>query len=209
VRARTDVELVVLGRSVFAEISGALTPLKESLAKAMQRRRNVWTNLEFLKDTLEAIPLDVVIDALPGVPLFPESTVPEAIERINKHKLDFCSVINHDRALVGIVTRSDLLRAIEVAASVPQERRLDIPVQDIMVSDPVAITMADSTLLAFATMRERSMKRLPVLENREHNIVRGYIRIENIMDEVVQRLTGTRREKVVSNSAPTREINMP
>jgi NADH dehydrogenase len=206
VRARTDLELVVLGRSVFAEISGALAPLKESLAKAMQRRRNVWANLEYLKEILESIPLEIVIDALPGAPLLAESTVHEAIERINKHKLDFCTVVSRDQSLIGIVTRSDLLRAIEVAASVPQEKRLEIPVSQIMVSDPVALSLEDSTLLAFATMRERGMKRLPVLQDRTRRIVRGYIRIEKIMDEVVQRLTGIQRQEMETSSAPTREM---
>ncbi|MFX9634842.1 hypothetical protein ABNJ30_20035, partial [Acinetobacter baumannii] len=89
--------MVVLGKSVFADISGAPTPLKESIASAMKRRRNVWTNLESNKEILESIPLASVIDPLPGAPLLPEFTVYEAVERINKHRLDFCAVVNKEQ----------------------------------------------------------------------------------------------------------------
>lgn len=209
VRARTDVELVVLGRTVFSNISSALSPLKESLALAMKRRRNVWTNLEDIKVILAKIPLTSVTDALPGAPLLSHSTVEEAIERINKHKLDFCSVVDHGQVLIGIVTRSDLLRAVELAASMPHEQKLEIAVKEIMEPDPIAVTVSDTTLLAFATMRERGLKRLPVVESHEHRVVHGYIRIENIMDQTVQLLTGKQRPKLRSAVGQTMEINMP
>lgn len=209
VRARTDVDLIVMGKSVFSEISSALTPLKESLAKAITRRKNMWTNLEDIRAIIENIPLRSLMEALPGAPLHEDNTAQEAIERINKHKLDFCCVINKEGTLVGIVTRSDLLRAIDVAASVPKEHRLQTAVKDIMVPDPVAISLDESTLLAFVTMRERGMKRLPIVESSNHRAVRGYLRIENIMDKIVQQLTGIEREKVTSQAAATREINIP
>ncbi len=209
VRARTNVELVVLGRSVFTELSSALTPLKESLATAMKRRSGTWTNLEDLRAILESIPLSAVMNALPGAPLYLDSTADEAIERINKHELDFCSVINHEKVLVGIITRSDLLRAIELSATVPKERRQYLLVKDIMVPDPLAITLDESTLLAFATMRERGMKRLPIVESSKHRVLHGYLRIENIMDQVVQRMSNIEREKVSSTSALTKELDRP
>lgn len=223
VRARTNTELVVLGKNVFSQISGALTPFKESLALAMKRRSRPWKNLEYLKDVLESIPLAAVMNTLPGAPLSKESTAVEAIERINKHVLDFCSVADREGVLIGIVTRSDLLHAIELAASVPRHERPPLLVKDIMVAAPVAISLDDSTLLAFATMRERGMKRLPIVESNEHRVVLGFVRIENIMDQVVQRLSGAQKEPLSSaptstptstptsapTSAPTKEIDRP
>ncbi|HEY9755379.1 MAG TPA: FAD-dependent oxidoreductase [Oculatellaceae cyanobacterium] len=208
VRARTDVELVVMGSSVFAEISGALAPLKESLASAMKRRRNIWTNLDNIRTVLEAIPLSLVTDALPGAPLPPDASVFEAIERMNKHRLDFCVVVDREQNLLGIITRADLLQAIEVASSLSKDQQLDISVKSIMVKDPVAISAGDTTLLAFTTMRERGMTSLLIVEGGSHRRVQGYVRLENVMDEVVQRSTGVVRPKVSSRSALTKEISL-
>jgi len=82
-------------------------------------------------------------------------------------------------------------------------------VKDIMVPDPLAITLDESTLLAFATMRERGMKRSPIVESSKHRVLHGYLRIENIMDQVVQRMSNIEREKVSSTSALTKELDRP
>lgn len=206
VRARTDVEVVVLGRSIFSQISLALSPLRDAVAKAVQRRASP-KSLDEYRHVLGAISLASVTDALPGAPLQPESTVENAIERINKHRLDFCCVVNKAGLLVGIVTRSDLLSAIDVATAIQDKKAAEITVKEIMVKDPVAITLEDTTLLALLTMREHGLKRVPVLESRANRTPKGYVRIENIMDHVVRDLGS---DKLVASNAPmTREIDFP
>lgn len=206
VRARTDVEVVVLGRGVFTQISMALAPLRDAVAKAVQRRGLPAKSLDEYRDVLEAISLASVIDSLPGAPLRPYSSVEEAIERINKHRLDFCCVVDHENILIGIVTRSDLLTAIESATT---SRGKNIPVmtvKEIMVKDPIAVTESDTALLAMLTMREHGLKRLPVIESGEVRIAKGYVRIENIMDRVVR---GIAAEKLVGSAPMTRELDFP
>lgn len=206
VRARTDVEVVVLGRSVFTQISIALSPLRDAVAKAVKRRASP-KSLDEYRHVLGSISLSEVTDALPGAPLQPESTVENAIERINKHRLDFCCVVNKAGLLVGIVTRTDLLSAIEVATALQDRKAADITIKEIMVKDPVAITLEDTTLLALLTMREHGLKRVPVLESRANRTPKGYVRIENIMDHVVRDLGS---DKLVASNAPmTREIDFP
>ncbi len=206
VRARTDVQVVVLGRSVFTQISIALSPLRDAVAKAVKRRASP-KSLDEYRAVLSSIALSEVTDALPGAPLQPESTVENAIERINKHRLDFCCVVNKSGLLVGIVTRTDLLSAIEVATALQGKRAADITIKEIMVKDPVAITLEDTTLLALLTMREHGLKRVPVLESRANRTPKGYVRIENIMDHVVRDLGSG---KLVGSNAPmTREIDFP
>ncbi|MDP3509491.1 MAG: FAD-dependent oxidoreductase [Candidatus Melainabacteria bacterium] len=206
VRARTDVEVVVLGRSVFTQISIALSPLRDAVAKAVKRRASP-KSLDEYRHVLGSIPLSQVTDALPGAPLQPESTLENAIERINKHRLDFCCVVNKAGLLVGIVTRTDLLAAIEVATSLQDKKAADITIKEIMVKDPVAITLEDTTLLALLTMREHCLKRVPVLESRACRTPKGYVRIENIMDHVVRDLGLAK--SLASNAPMTREIDFP
>ncbi|MFA6556274.1 MAG: cyclic nucleotide-binding domain-containing protein, partial [Candidatus Obscuribacterales bacterium] len=206
VRARTDVEVVVLGRSIFTQISVALSPLRDAVAKAVKRRSSP-KSLDEYRHVLGTIALASVTDALPGAPLRPENTVENAIERINKHRLDFCCVVNSAGLLIGIVTRSDLLSAIDVATALQDKKAAEITVQEIMVKDPVSITLEDTTLLALLTMREHGLKRVPVLESRVNRTPKGYVRIENIMDHVVRDLTP---DKLVASNAPlTREIDFP
>jgi len=206
VRARTDVEVVVLGRSIFTQISVALSPLRDAVAKAVKRRSSP-KSLDEYRHVLGTIALASVTDALPGAPLRPENTVENAIERINKHRLDFCCVVNSAGLLIGIVTRSDLLSAIDVATALQDKKAAEITVQEIMVKDPVSITLEDTTLLALLTMREHGLKRVPVLESRINRTPKGYVRIENIMDHVVRDLTP---DKLVASNAPlTREIDFP
>jgi NADH dehydrogenase len=206
VRARTDVEVVVLGRSVFTQISIALSPLRDAVAKAVKRRASP-KSLDEYRHVLGSIALSQVTDALPGAPLQPESTLDNAIERINKHRLDFCCVVNKAGLLVGIVTRTDLLAAIEVATALQDKKAADITIKEIMVKDPVAITLEDTTLLALLTMREHGLKRVPVLESRTNRTPKGYVRIENIMDHVVRDLGSAK--SLASNAPMTREIDFP
>jgi NADH:ubiquinone reductase (H+-translocating) len=45
VRARTPVEVLVMGKNVFTQVSGALGPLRDALAQALNRRAiDVWNN---------------------------------------------------------------------------------------------------------------------------------------------------------------------
>jgi len=209
VRARTEVQLVVLGRNIFTQISAALAPLKDAVASAAKRRStNVWKNLLDARTILEAIPLASLIEPLPGAPLQTDGAVDEAIERMNKHRLDFCCVVDKQLHLTGIVTRSDLLRALEVAAFSEASAGLQITVKEIMVKDPVAICLDDSTGLAMLTMREHGLKRIPVIESCSNRTIRGYVRLEGIMDRVVKALTG-RQELIASSTSLTRELDIP
>jgi len=206
VRARTDVQVVVLGRGVFTQISLALAPLRDAVAKAVKRRGLPAKSLDEYRDVLESITLDSVIDALPGAPLRPHSSVEEAIERINKHRLDFCCVIDDHGLLIGLITRSDLLAAIEASTTSRARHIPAMTVNEIMVRDPIAVSTADSALLAMLTMREHGLKRLPVIESQENRIATGYVRIENIMDRVVR---GIAAEKLVGTAPMTRELDFP
>lgn len=179
VRARTNLEVVVLGRNVFTQISSALTPLRDAVADAVKRRTNVWKHLPIAHEILEAIPLSSIVEALPAEPFTGSDSLQMAVSHINKNKLDFCCVIDEDERLIGILSRSDLFRAIEMAIA---DAKQEITVRDIMVPEPISITANESASLAIATMREHGLKKLPVVESKESQKVIGYVRIENLLD---------------------------
>jgi len=208
VRARTELEVVVLGRSVFTQISAALGPLRDAVAKAVKTRTNIWNSLSDIKAVLDTIPLKLLLEPLSEGTLDGDCSVADAISRINKERLDFCCVVDEKNALVGIVTRSDLLRAIEVVATMPAGTDIQISVKDIMVKDPIAVTINESSALAVLTMREHGFKMLPVLENNETRFVKGYVRIENIMDNIISRMMVYDRKTTIIDSKATQECKL-
>lgn len=188
VRARTEVEVVVLGRSVFTEISASLAPLRDAIAQAVKRRTNIWNKLHQVREILDTLPLKFLLEPLPDDPLHINSRIEHVIDRINHERLDFSCVVDERNCLVGVVTRSDLFRAIEVAAALPEGSELNITAKDIMLKDPITVTIKETAALAMMTMREHGLTTLPVIDNRSNREVKGYIRIENIMDCIVKRL---------------------
>ena len=122
-------------------------------------------------------------------------------------KLDFCCVVDVDGMLCGILTRSDLLRAIELAVKLPKSDYPELKVADIMMRDPIALTGDESTTLAILTMREHGFKRIPIIESSSKKRLVGYIRIENLMDSIHRRLTAKDRITTATAKAATREFN--
>jgi len=188
VRARSDLEVVALGRSVFSQMSTALAPLRDAVASAVKRRSTTWKNLGDFKDIVDNIPLRTLIEPLPAA--FHETdSIALAISRVNEKRLEFCCVLNEREQLCGILTRSDLLRAVEICIRVPVLERASLQVKDIMMTHPIALTANESTTLAILTMREHGLKRLPILESIATKKVSGYIRIENLMETIYRHVS--------------------
>ena len=194
VRARTDCEMMVMGRGIFSEMAGSLTPLADAIAHAMKRRSSLASTLSKAASILDKFKLDVVLEPLPAETLTADDTVKQAIKIINEQRVDFIAIVDEDGRLQGIVTRSDLLRIIDVAHADtlrtntsnnnnnPANSRINMLVRDIMVKDPVALTLNDSITTALVTMRDHNLKRLPVVISAHQRNLAGYVRIENIMD---------------------------
>ncbi|HEY9717062.1 MAG TPA: FAD-dependent oxidoreductase [Trichormus sp.] len=189
VRARTDLEIVALGRSVFSQMSTALAPLRDAVASAVKRRSTTWKNLGEFHSVVDNIPLRALMEPLPAVPFHATDLVSAAISRVNEERLDFCCVMNEQEQLCGILTRSDLLRAVEICVRVPVSERAGLQVKDIMVTHPIALTADESSTLAILTMREHGLKRLPLLENNATKRVCGYVRIENLMETIYKHIS--------------------
>ena len=188
VRARTPVEVIVLGKTVFSQISDSLAPLNDAFAAAVKRRTNVWQQMPVAREILAHEPLSAFIEPLRASPLARDAPLEQLVTLFDQQPLDFCSVIDPTEHLIGVVTRTDLVRAIEVLAAIPDiQARRALHIENIMISDPIALTADDSTLLAVATMREHGLKQLPIIRNQQDRRLVGYVRIETVMNRVWQK----------------------
>lgn len=195
VRARTELVCTVLGRNVFTQISSALKPVKDAVASAARRRVSMWQNIPDVRELLESLDIRSVIEPLPMECVGLSSSVEHVIERMNETGADLCCILDDQQQLAGVITRSDLLRALEIAALADPD--VDVPVIDIMVREPVAISVAEPLSIALSAMRDHGLKQIPVLEGHKQKTPIGCIRVEKIVALVLKE-TLARRKKVAA-----------
>jgi NADH dehydrogenase len=194
VRARSNVLVVTLGRNLFTEMSANLAPLRDSVAKAVQRRRNVWKDLPDVRKVLDKLVLADVMEQVPGGVLHRDHFLDGILDLFCQHRLDFCCVVDNSEKVVGVVTRSDLLRTIEAASTLQLAQDDVVRVHHIMGHEPIVIKQGEATAVAVNTMREHGLKNLPVVD--DNNRLVGCVRIETILAHVVTELTRRRAIRV-------------
>lgn len=181
VRARTPLDVVVVGRTVFDQMSKSLAPLRDLLGETIHRRRgNAWQNTPSIHELLQRTPLNDFIEPVPEPRLHPDETF-EAVARLfNERGLELCYVSGDGTRLDGIVTRTDLLRALEFGT------KKTAPVADFMYADPLAVTLADTTLTAVSTMCDHQLQWLPVLADQQSRHLVGCLKLHTILARVVR-----------------------
>ena len=171
-----------MGKKVFEQISGTLAPFKDFLADAVRRRSgNIWLKIPEVYNVLEGLTLNTFIRPLTET-LSPQDTFEEAVKKLGGQELDFCCVLDQGNKLKGVVTRSDIFRAVEQGA------RPHTKVAEFMTGSPVAVTVDDSPPLVAATMREHSLKWIPVVDNLSNLYVKGYVRRDKMISYVLERI---------------------
>ena len=74
VRARTQVEVLMLGKNVFTQISGALAPLRDALAQTLNRRNtDAWKGQPEVYELLKGTSLKEIMESVPQPLLRPSS----------------------------------------------------------------------------------------------------------------------------------------
>jgi NADH dehydrogenase len=176
VRARTAVEVVVMGKNVFSQISGALSPLKDALAQALNRRAlDPYKNEPQLYDTLKCIPLRNLMEPVPQPILTPQATLSDVSRCFVEHSNEFFYVSSDGQTLEGVVTITDLLRGRSMGAVGTTL------VTEFMTRNPVALALDDDCTLATAAFREYRLKNLPVIERKDNRRLVGCLRLRRLL----------------------------
>jgi NADH dehydrogenase len=189
VRARTPVEVLVMGKNVFTQLSGAMAPVRDALAQALNRRAvEIWKDRPQAFELLQRTPLRELMEPAPQPLLQPTATLREVgrafVERCN----EFFYVSRDGQTLDGVVTITDLLRASGATASG------DMPANQFMTQSPVTVSLDDNCAVAATVMREYRLKSLPVVERKDSRKLVGCLRVRRLMAFVFKELARERHE---------------
>ena len=183
VRARTELEVVVIGRTIFSQISGALTPLQNLFTATVSKRsKDVFQNLPLVREILSHVPVSSFTEAYLSPVLKKQNSFLQILQIFETKKVEFCYVSDDGYHLDGIITRAEIFGALETANS-------KATAAEIMIKDPVTIKSTDSSIVAASTMRDKELSWLPVLSP-DHHIL-GYIKIEAILSRALMNVSKT------------------
>jgi NADH:ubiquinone reductase (H+-translocating) len=179
IRARTPVEVLVMGKNVFTQISGALAPLRDALAKTLNRRAmDVWKDRPQVYELLQCTPLKDLMEPVPQPLLPPTLNIEQVSHAFIEHPNEFFFISSDGHTLEGVVTITDLLRARDSG-----QQKL----QDFMTQNPVTVAVDDTCAVAATAMREYRLKTLPVVQKGSRELA-GCLRVRKLMAFVAKEL---------------------
>ena len=175
VRARGPVEVIVMGPQVFRRISGALEPLRQAIAQAKVRRG--YLSSDSVLDAIATLPIAQVMEPTP--PLVPPTTPLHAIARLfETGDWESLFISEENGPLLGIITLTDLVKAH--GKQLPGTAACE----HVMTRNPSAVTLKDTAIAAFNTMRELNIKSLPVIDPANGHAI-GILRARKLMGRVI------------------------
>jgi dTDP-glucose pyrophosphorylase len=105
-----------------------------------------------------------------------EESIREVVRRLNWASLEIVLVVDGEGVLLGTVTDGDVRRGLLAGIG------LDRPVQEIMNRNPVTVPLDASRESILALMRKRSIRHLPVVDNRGRPL--RLERMESLLDDL-------------------------
>jgi len=181
VRARTPVEVVVMGRNVFTTISKSLAPLRNALTAAITRRSPAsWQERPAVLAALRDFKLAEFIEPAPTPLLKPTDTLYDVTHQFARHPSDFFFVSPDGARLDGMITLTDLLRAQSNGV------KPATPLADFMKKDPTVLAATDSALIAASAFQEHGFKTLPVVADKTSRRIVGVVRVRKLIAKVLE-----------------------
>lgn len=117
------------------------------------------------------------LDKLPPLCVEPGLTVREVLKQL-KAKRRSSVLVCRDGLLTGIFTERDALKLMA------EDADLDVPVEAVMVKNPVAVSPEDSVGQAIAKMSEGGYRRLPVVDGQ--GVPTGVLSVRQIVRYLVE-----------------------
>jgi NADH dehydrogenase len=192
IRARTAVRLRQAGSALFSQIAGTIAPLRAVLSQAVIRRSgNFWHRLPLTKSILEREPLASLLDPLPAELLRNDTSLADAIRALKESAGGELLILDEAQRLWGTFDRNDLDQIVARIAALPADQHGDTArskLSEFLVANPVYVALDDSTLVAVATMLDRGVSWLPVVQSKDNLRPVGYLRRERILDRMIDRL---------------------
>lgn len=181
VRARTPVEVVVMGRNVFTTISKSLAPLRNALTAAITRRSPAsWQERPAVLAALRDFKLAEFIEPAPTPLLKPTDTLYDVTHQFARHPSDFFFVSPDGARLDGMITLTDLLRAQSNGV------KPATPLADFMKKDPTVLAATDSALIAASAFQEHGFKTIPVVADKTGRRIVGVVRVRKLIAKVLE-----------------------
>lgn len=100
----------------------------------------------------------------------PESSILEASDRLDKHKIHQLAVVNEDNTLVGIITDRDVRSALpscfltEEESKGVKDRISKVKVKDVMTPNPLTVSPASTLEDALLLMQKMRVGAFPVVD---------------------------------------------
>lgn len=184
VRARTHVQVLVVGKKVFEDLSESLKPLKKLLSESLVQRKKSLKSPGPFKEKLASLLVKDVMEPLTQGPVSNQAEVQTIIRLFYDQSLDLCCVQNDQGMLVGVITRTDLLKVFGNMMEACETRSGDWKAENIMQPSPSYAALDETCLNAYNTMAERRVSKLPVVNNRNQGMLKGYLRLERMLGRV-------------------------
>jgi chloride channel protein, CIC family len=172
--------------SVIADGVAMLFMPRSSIMTEKLARRGLYIHQDYETDLLQQVAVSETMDReVPAIPS--QMPIAELAERIAKHDPEVSRhqgliLVNGEGSLEGVITRSDILRALE------QDPTGSMTVLQ-AGSPEVVVTYPDETLHeASAKMLRHKIGRLPVVDRVDPRRVLGYLGRNGIMEARVRRL---------------------
>ena len=183
VRARTAVEVLVMGKNVFTQISGALAPLQDALARALNRRAvDPWKDQPEALALLRRTALHDLMEPIPQPLLKPTDPFREVSRAFLADSHEFLYISSDGQTLEGVITMTDLIRAQSTGLTG------DTPVSEFMAKNPVALATDDNGAVAAEALREYRLKSLPVVGDKQSRRLAGCLRARRLLAHVSKEL---------------------